>query len=169
MQTYHPSQLRILYFSLIIACIAELFFIFDVIEDTFHLNLPIINLFNHTLMEAMATLALGAAIVFIINNIRTLLVHQKQIEQSVQVASGHLQEVIEEYFKQWRLTPSEKEVAMMLFKGYSNQEIAAVRNTKMGTVKNQSSAIYQKAEVKNRNELFAMFVEELLNDSLQQR
>lgn len=168
MQTYHPNQLRVLYVSLVIACLAELFFILDVVEDTFNLNLSIVNLFNHTLMETLATLALGVAIVLIVNNIRALLAHQKQIEESVQVASGHLQEVIEEYFKQWQLTPSEQEVAMMLFKGYSSQEIADARNTKIGTVKNQSSSIYQKAEVKNRNELFSMFVEELLNDSAKQ-
>jgi DNA-binding CsgD family transcriptional regulator len=165
MKTYHPNQLRILYASLLIACISELFFVLDVLEDTFEIDLPLVNLFNHTLMESLATLALGFAIVFIVNNIRALLAHQKQIEESVQVASGHLQEVIEEYFKQWALTPSEKEVAMMLFKGYSSQEIADVRNTKIGTVKNQSSSIYQKAGVKNRNELFSMFVEELLNES----
>ncbi len=169
MQTYNPAMLRALYASLVIACVSELFFILDVIDDTFELNLPIVNLINHTLMEALATLGLGVAIVVIVNNIRSLLKHQQAIEKSVQVASGHLHEVMQAYFTKWKLTASEKEVAILLFKGLSAQEIADLRSTKIGTVKNQSSAIYQKAEVKNRSELFSLFVEELLSDSTAQQ
>jgi DNA-binding NarL/FixJ family response regulator len=89
---------------------------------------------------------------------------QKKAETSVKVASGELSLVIQRYFEIWRLTPSETEVALLLFKGFSAQEIADLRSTKIGTVKNQSSVVYQKANVKNRNELFAIFVEDFLGD-----
>ena len=164
-QTYSTNQLRILFASLLVVSVCEMFFVLDVLEDLFGISLPMLKWFEHTTIEVFVTLALGFAIATIVHNIRTLLRHQRHIEESVQAASGHLHEVILEYFKQWRLTPSEQEVAMLLFKGCSSQEIADLRNTKIGTVKNQSSSIYQKAQVKNRNELFALFVEELLGNS----
>ena len=164
-KTYSTNKLRILFISLIVLSVCELFFLFDVIEDITGFGIPFLGMLNHTMVETFATLTLGIAIVILINNIRALLQHQRHIEESVQAASGHLHEVIKAYFKQWKLTPSEEEVAMLLFKGYSAQEIADLRETKIGTVKNQSSSIYQKAEVKNRNELFSLFVEELLVDA----
>lgn len=164
-KTYSTNKLRILFISLIVLSVCELFFLLDVIEDITGIGVPLLGLFNHTMVETFATLTLGVAIVILINNIRALLQHQRHIEESVQAASGQLHEVIKAYFKQWKLTPSEEEVAMLLFKGYSAQEIADLRDTKIGTVKNQSSSIYQKAEVKNRNELFSLFVEELLVDA----
>ena len=51
---------------------------------------------------------------------------------------------------------------MLLIKGLSTQEISGIRDTRPGTVKSQSSAIYQKADVAGRNELVAYFVEDLL-------
>ena len=166
-QTYSSTQLRMLLVSLVVISACEIFFALDVIEDVFGIGIPVLRWFEHTTVEIFVTIALGFAISTIIHNIRGLLQHQRHIEESVQVASGALHKVITEYFKQWKLTPSEQEVALLLFKGFSTQEIADLRNTKLGTVKNQSSSIYQKAEVKNRNELFALFVEELLGDSVQ--
>jgi DNA-binding NarL/FixJ family response regulator len=151
--------------SLVVISACEIFFVLDVLDDIFVFGIPLLNWFDHTAVEIFVTIALGFAISTIVHNIRSLLQHQRHIEETVQAASGHLHEVIAEYFKQWKLTPSEKEVAMLLFKGFSTQEIADLRNTKIGTVKNQSSSIYQKAEVKNRNELFALFVEELLGNT----
>ena len=166
-QTYSPTQLRMLVVSLVVISACEIFFILDVLEDVFGFGMPVLRWFEHTTIEIFVTIALGFSISTIIHNIRSLLLHQRSIEESVQIASGDLHKVISEYFKQWKLTPSEQEVALLLFKGFSTQEIADLRKTKLGTVKNQSSSIYQKAEVKNRNELFALFVEELLGDSIQ--
>lgn len=70
--------------------------------------------------------------------------------------------VIQRHFDMWKFSPSEREVALLLIKGMSTQEIADIRDTKIGTVKSQTSAIYQKAGVKGRNELVAYFVEDLL-------
>lgn len=69
---------------------------------------------------------------------------------------------IEKQFSQWGLTKSEKEIALMLIKGYSTKEVAAFRKTTEKTVRVQTSSIYKKASVSNRNELAAFFLEELL-------
>ena len=152
----------ILNFIVIGAC--EAFFIADVVFDVFSIDLIQLHWVSHTQIEVMFTLLLAVTLIFFVQNIRQLLAKQKQFETSVAVASGELTQVIQRYFELWQLTPSEAEVALLLFKGFSAQEIADLRSTKIGTVKNQSSIIYQKAQVKNRNELFAIFVEDLIGE-----
>jgi len=62
-------------------------------------------------------------------------------------------------FEQWQLTNSEQEVALMLLKGYSLQEISDIRDTKEKTVRQQASTIYSKAEMEGRHALSAHFLD----------
>ncbi|MDE0993976.1 MAG: hypothetical protein OSA23_12490 [Rhodospirillales bacterium] len=55
-----------------------------------------------------------------------------------------------------------KKVALLLIERLSTEEITAVRETKLVTIKSQSNAIYRKAELKSRNKLSAYFIEDLL-------
>jgi DNA-binding CsgD family transcriptional regulator len=157
-------QLHYLLLNLVVIGACEVFFVTDVIFDVFNIDLIQLQWVSHTQIEIIFTLLLGVTLIFFVQNISHLLAKQKQFETSVAVASGELTQVIQRYFELWQLTPSETEVALLLFKGFSAQEIADLRSTKIGTVKNQSSVIYQKAEVKNRNELFAIFVEDLIGE-----
>lgn len=75
---------------------------------------------------------------------------------------GHLTQVISDEFDRWRLTPTEKEIALLLIKGLSMQQIADIRHVKAKSVRQQSTAIYTKAGVANRYELSAYFIEDLL-------
>jgi DNA-binding CsgD family transcriptional regulator len=77
-------------------------------------------------------------------------------------ASGQLVSVVNNNFEKWKLSESEKEVAWLLIKALSIQEIADARNTKIGTVKSQSNSVYQKAGLQGRAELVSFFVEDLL-------
>jgi DNA-binding NarL/FixJ family response regulator len=65
-------------------------------------------------------------------------------------------------FTDWHLTPSEKEVALLLLKGLSFREIALLRNTAEKTVRQQASEIYQKSDVTGRHGLSAWFFEDFL-------
>jgi DNA-binding CsgD family transcriptional regulator len=150
--------------NLLVIGACELFFIADVVFDVFNYDLIQLHWVSHTQVEIIFTLLLGVTLYFFVHNIRSLLARQKQFETSVQVAKGELNQVMQRYFDLWLLTPSEKEVALLLFKGFSAQEIADLRSTKIGTAKNQSSNIYQKAKVKNRNELFVLFIYDLIGD-----
>lgn len=60
----------------------------------------------------------------------------------------------ERYLDQHQLTPKEKELCRLILKGLTNQEIADISGTTVGTVKFYSSQIFEKFEVKNRAELF---------------
>lgn len=65
-------------------------------------------------------------------------------------------------FSSWKLTPAESAVAALILKGFSLNEIADLRGTSERTTRDQAAAIYRKANVKNRIELTAYFVEDLL-------
>lgn len=77
-------------------------------------------------------------------------------------ARHRLGKVIQEQFQQWELTASEQEVALLLLKGLSFKEIAAVRSTLEKTVRQQASAIYRKAGVTGRHAFSAWFIEDFL-------
>ena len=65
-------------------------------------------------------------------------------------------------FSKWELTEAEKEVGLLLLTGMSQEEIAKCRETTLKTVKNQTTVIYEKAQVKNGKELMSYFIQKLL-------
>lgn len=74
-------------------------------------------------------------------------------------------ETIREQFVAWGLTRSEQQVAMLLLKGLSLQEIASVRDTREKTVRQHASNIYNKAGLDGRHALSAWFLEDLMTDA----
>lgn len=73
-----------------------------------------------------------------------------------------LAQTIEQQFDQWKLTPAEKEVALLLMKGLEHKEIAEIRGTTERTARQQSTTLYQKSALGGRAELTAFFLEDLL-------
>ena len=69
---------------------------------------------------------------------------------------------MQDAFVNWKLTPAESAVAALILKGFSLAEIADFRGTSERTTRDQAASIYRKAKVKNRIELTAYFVEDLL-------
>jgi DNA-binding CsgD family transcriptional regulator len=69
---------------------------------------------------------------------------------------------IDRQFDRWELTPAEREVGLLLLKGLSHKEVAAVRSTGETTIRQQALAIYRKSGLKSRSELSAFFLEDLL-------
>jgi len=69
---------------------------------------------------------------------------------------------VQSWFKQWKLSPSEQEVAVLLIKGLSFNEIAEVRSTKEKTVRQQASSVYAKSGLSGRNQLSAWLIDALL-------
>lgn len=73
-----------------------------------------------------------------------------------------LGQAIETQFNRWNLTEAEREVALLLLKGLSHKEIAAVRTVSERTVREQSRSVYTKAGLTGRTALSAFFLEDLL-------
>ena len=73
-----------------------------------------------------------------------------------------LGEAIDRQFIRWQLSPAEREVGLLLLKGLSHREVAAARSTGETTIRQQALAIYRKSGLRNRSELSAFFLEDLL-------
>lgn len=69
---------------------------------------------------------------------------------------------IDAQFTRWGLTPAEREIGLLMLKGLSHREIAAARSTTETTIRQQALAIYRKSGLRNRAELSAFFLEDLL-------
>jgi len=85
-----------------------------------------------------------------------------EMPPNVKEARHSLALVAQEQFEQWQLTQTEREVAMLMLKGLSFKEIAAVRDTVEKTVRQQASAVYKKAGVSGRHAFSAWFIEDFL-------
>jgi DNA-binding NarL/FixJ family response regulator len=81
--------------------------------------------------------------------------------QSRELVAG-LGAAIEAKFQEWRLSEAEREVGLLLLKGFSHREIAELRQTSERTVREQARALYRKAGLNGRASLSAYFLEDLL-------
>jgi len=117
---------------------------------------------THPAIELVVVLVLWIGCFWGLREIRSLLAQARRMEERMQAASGAFLDLLEDSFARWGLTPSEREVALLSIKGLSIAEIAALRETREGTVKAQSTAIYRKAGVSGRAQLVSHFVEDLM-------
>jgi len=60
------------------------------------------------------------------------------------------------FVDKYRITTREKDVILEIYKGKTNQEIADTLFVTLQTIKDHTSRIYQKTEVKNRNQLSSL-------------
>lgn len=81
--------------------------------------------------------------------------------QNREIIQG-LGSAIEAQFRQWNLTPAEADVGLLLLKGFSHKDIAALRETSERKIREQARAIYRKSGLSGRSSLSAFFLEDLL-------
>jgi len=77
--------------------------------------------------------------------------------------ANEIRQLIDQQFGLWHLSHSEKDVALMLIKGFSMKEIAEFRQTQEKTVRQQATTIYKKSALSGRQELAAFFLEDILS------
>jgi DNA-binding CsgD family transcriptional regulator len=143
-------------------CFCTAFFVYDVTRD---LDEGMTSLL-HMLPEVAATIGLVIGVVFEVRSLLALLRRQARMEKGLGVASGALNDLMEEYFRQWALTPAEQDVATFTIKGCSIADIAQMRGSAEGTVKTHLNAIYRKAGVQGRGQLVSVLIEDLMNAPL---
>ncbi len=131
---------------------------------------------SHLLLELI--IALGAATGFVVlmkdsfrkshqlvQSREIILERNKEVERWKVESQKYIQglsSAIDAQLARWSLSPSEKDVALLLLKGLSLKEIAQLRNTAEKTVRSQSVTIYSKSGLAGRSELAAFFLEDLL-------
>lgn len=82
--------------------------------------------------------------------------------ESARVALEGLGEAVDRQFAAWGLTPAEREVALLLLKGYSHKQVAQATGRNERTARQHASSVYQKARLAGRAELAAFFFEDLM-------
>jgi DNA-binding CsgD family transcriptional regulator len=120
----------------------------------------------HLTLEGLANLGLVSCILVEAQVLRRLMRRQAYADRALSAASGALQEVIEGYFADWGLTPSEADVATFTIKGYSIAEIAVLRKSAEGTIKTHLNAIYRKANITGRAQLVSLLIEDIMGKPL---
>lgn len=73
-----------------------------------------------------------------------------------------LGEEISKQFEVWSLTGAEREVGLLMLKGFAHGEIAGFRGTSEATVRHQARSVYQKSGLPGRAAFCAYFLEDLL-------
>lgn len=140
-------------------------------EDPDDLNL------SHLVIEGGIFLTSLAAFLFLLGRVRSAQtaaltashqLHLKNEEAAVwkkkaAVFVEGLGKEIQLQFGRWQLTPTECEVALMLIKGFSHQEIARIFGRSERTVRQHAGVVYQKSGLTGRAELAAFFLEDLLS------
>ena len=131
---------------------------------------------HHQELTAVATI--GA--VFFANRLRAAWQHERERRLRLEATRTRtvewqqeehelllrVNQAIKRQFEKWDLSSSETEVALHLLKGLSMKEIADLRGSTLGTIKQQSHVLYQKAGLKGRAELSAFFLGSLLPEDL---
>ncbi|AZV79822.1 helix-turn-helix transcriptional regulator [Parasedimentitalea marina] len=159
------STLFWLWLLLVVQALCATFFVFDAMSDW--LGSPAaLSPRHYHLFELLLSLALLGGLFATGLQIRALSQRQHQMRRQLDVASGAFAELIDQQFTNWQLSSAERDVALLAIKGLPVAEIAALRQTKKGTVKAQCAAVYRKAGVTGRLQLLSYFIEELLADPL---
>ena len=148
----------------IIQVFCAVFFVSDILSSVLGLQSAALSWRTRELLELGAALGLilglilGAVLLF------RALRERNVAREKLRRASGAFVDLLEERFAEWALSPAERDVALFAIKGMSTAEIGALRNTSEGTVKAQTNAIYRKAGVSGRSQLWSLFIEDLMRD-----
>lgn len=148
---------------ILLQAMCALFFIGDVVED-FREDGQFDN--PHLILETVAAATLVAGVIFLMVELRGLLSRMSEMQIGLDIARGHLAEVIETFFDEWKLTAAERDVAIMILKGLDNNTIARIRKTASGTVRAQATSIYSKSATDGRAQFISLFMEELISGEI---
>ena len=146
--------------------------VFDLIND-FTTGESTWHIFEESIVISLAL----SLIAYLILNLKQHTVHVQQLRQELKTTEDSLERsnarihnarkiysaVIQQQFDDWQLSQSQQQIALLLLKGLSFNEIAAIRDTKEKTVRQQASEIYKKAGVAGRHTFSAWFFEDFLN------
>jgi DNA-binding NarL/FixJ family response regulator len=98
----------------------------------------------------------------LLNDLETARSEGEGFRKQVQAHLDGLGAAIDRQFDAWRLTEAEREVGLLMLKGFGHKEIAAFRGTSEATVRQQARSVYQKSGMNGRTVFCAFFLEDLL-------
>lgn len=157
---------------LVLAFTVSLDMFFDVKE-----GLPLEHLLHEALLLVFCLVLTLFQVSVISRQKKSLQSNQKEIQALTQSKedfrlkslrfSQDFSEAVAQQFVDWKLTESERDIAILLIKGLSMKEIAEDRQSKETTVRQQAASIYRKAQVEGRQDLTSFFLEDLFSPMAQ--
>ena len=82
--------------------------------------------------------------------------------KSAESALASFSSAVEQQLTAWGLTPTERDVALLLLKGHGHKQIAARTGRSERTVRQHAVSVYEKSGLSGRAELAAFFLEGLM-------
>ena len=152
---------------ILLQSVCAVFFVSDILATVIGVRAAPISWQTRELLEVGAALGLVMGVVLGWIAYRRSMQRTEAAEASLRLLQGAFHDHLESRFREWQLTPAEREVALFSLKGFSVEEIAGLRQTSPGTVKAQSNAIYRKAEVSSRAQLLSLFIEDMMDGSVE--
>ena len=152
---------------LVVKAVAFVFFLFDIIFDVRDhiLEATMYETFElvHLLFEGFAVVAIGAGIWLTFQYQKILKEQAENAEQSLYYLKNDFDTLLKKKFKTWGFTDAEREIAILVLRGFTNAQIAELRETKVGTVKVQIHKLIQKTNSVSRTDFMAVFMDEFLD------
>ncbi|MGR3724506.1 helix-turn-helix transcriptional regulator [Abyssibius alkaniclasticus] len=147
---------------LIFQVVCTSLFLFKVIADLFAIPLFFVPWSALESVEILSTFGMLIGVFTSFWLISLMEKRSTQVEERVRAASGDFHNYIQVQFNAWNLTPTEKTVATLVIKGFSNNEIADLRGTSESTIKSQLTSIFKKSNMSTRQQLVSWVVEDLV-------
>ena len=158
--------------NLIFLSLFAIFFVIDIYFDV-KSGTPLMHIWHEIALFILAAGAITWQVFVILKNkihisqLNSELLDTKKSyqewKQKTHTSALEIRQLIDSEFTTWQLSHSEKDVALLLIKGLSMKEIAAIRTTHEKTVRQQATTIYKKSGLSGRQELAAFFLEDILS------
>ncbi len=131
---------------------------------------------SHLLIETGTALVAAGGVAVLIFRLRSLGREQRELRHQLAASQDEarrwrgeaaellegLAAAIDRQFDRWRLTPAEREIALLLLRGLSHKQVAHARHASERTVRQQAHLLYRKAGLASRADLAAFFLDGLL-------
>ena len=144
--------------TILTSMVVAVFFAYDIVGDFLEHSAK--GLYFYT--EVTIILMVIALVVYQFNKIIIETKEVKEVNSKLLAVQTELADIIEAQFKDWRLSPAEREITWLMIKGFSFHEISDLREVSEKTIHQQSASIYKKANVHNRHELISGFIEDFI-------
>ncbi|WP_077701411.1 helix-turn-helix transcriptional regulator [Thioclava nitratireducens] len=161
--TTRLSRSLFLHVALVVQSLSAAFFVGDLWSEVLGLRSWLLPWAVQEYIQVFASVGLIVGVIssalFVRHSRKRIAAMGRQID----VVQGHFQTHIEDLFDAWKLSSSERAVAIYAMKGFSNREIAELRGKSQSTVKTQLNAVFRKSGRNTRQQLTAFLVEELIS------
>jgi len=158
--------------SAILMLASALFFFQDVVHDVrdhwqSHMSYQGTELL-HITFEIVAVISLVIGIFEVLNKVRYLEIEKLRQTNQLKHLREDFDELVHRKFSNWGLSPAERDVALMMLRGLTVEQISEIRDVSKGTIKVQSHKIMQKADVGSRVEFMSIFLDDFIDVGINQ-